>query len=182
MHLQNATRACRPSGAHPKKGDTFAWLGTTDAVKRNEPLFFSYRKNTQENTDDNALIKLFWANPTNKDKDVQLHFNSDGSCNIFRGYINLLGQVSCNAGSTAVTGTGTSFLTELSNGTVIYDQYGRLIGTVSSRANNSSLTLSAGAGNTFFGNYFKTDLVIDAFGNQIAGPQKVQSFSRTESN
>ena len=157
-------------------------IGTTDAVKRNEPLFFSYRKNTQENTDDNALIKLFWANPTNKDKDVQLHFNSDGSCNIFRGYINLLGQVSCNAGSTAVTGTGTSFLTELSNGTVIYDQYGRLIGTVSSRASNSSLTLTAGAGNTFFGNYFKTDVVIDAFGNQIAGPQKVQSFSRTESN
>lgn len=157
-------------------------IGTTDAVDRNEPLYFSFRKNQIENQDDSALIKLFWSNPYNKDKDTQLHFNSDGSCDVFRGYLYLEGIVDASAGSSTVTGTGTSFLTQTNNGNEIYDQYGRLIGTISTRTNNGSLTLTGGAGNTYSGPYFRTDVAFDANSIMYSGPRKVQAYNRTESN
>ena len=143
----------------------------TSGVKRNEPLFFSFSKLEKKNTNDEPLIKLYWANSSNNDKDIQLHFSSDGSCSVYRGYTALSGVISTSTGSTTVTGNNTKFLTELSNGTVIYDQYGRLIGTVSSRASNTSLTLVANA--------LKNNSNVEYNKKQ---PNKVQTYSRTESN
>ena len=176
-----------------KTGNTYIFSGSgvtsdmrsvvqlTSGVVRNESLFFSFRKNDQENTDNTALIKLYWSNDTNKDRDTQLHLNSDGSCDIYRGYIYQSGTITATSGSTTVTGVGTSFVNELSNGTIIYDSYGRLIGTVASRASATSLTLTSNAPKTFSGNYFRTDVRV--VGNTIvSGPNKIQTYSRTESN
>jgi hypothetical protein len=176
-----------------KTGNTYIFSGSgvtsdmrsvvqlTSGVVRNESLFFSFRKNDQENTDNTALIKLYWSNDTNKDRDTQLHLNSDGSCDIYRGYIYQSGIITATSGSTTVTGVGTSFVNELSNGTIIYDSYGRLIGTIASRASATSLTLNANAPRSFTGNYFRTDVRV--VGNTIvSGPNKIQTYSRTESN
>jgi hypothetical protein len=154
----------------------------TNGVKRNEALFFSYSKMEKKNTDTAPLIKLFWANDTNKDKDTQLHLNSDGSCDVFRGYISLLGTIQTSGGGTAVTGTSTKFQTQTNSGNEIYDGYGRLIGTIGSISNDTSLTLSSGAGHTYQGSYFRTSVAFDNNGFQYSGPKKVQSYSRTESN
>ena len=154
----------------------------TGGVDRNVPLYFSFRKNKMENQDDKALIKLYWANGTNKDKDTQLHFNSDGSCIVYRGYVRLSGTIQVSSSGTAVTGTDTSFLDPsygLQPGNVIYDDYGRLIGTISTVASNTSATLSSNAINSITGQYFITAI---RFLNDIAitGPAKVANFSRTE--
>lgn len=143
----------------------------TAGIKRNEPLFFSFSKLEKKNTNEEPLIKLYWANSTNSDKDIQLHFSSDGSCSVYRGYISLSGVISTLSSSTTVTGNNTKFLTELSNGDLIYDQYGRLIGTVSSRASDTSLTLTSNA--------LKNNTNVQFNKKQ---PNKVQSYSRTESN
>jgi hypothetical protein len=176
-----------------KTGNTYIFSGSgvtsdmrsvvqlTSGVARNESLFFSFRKNDQENTDNTALIKLYWANATNKDRDTQLHLNSDGSCDIYRGYIYQSGILTATSGSTNVTGVGTSFVNELSNGTVIYDSYGRLIGTIASRTSATQLTLTSNAARSFTGNYFRTDVTTSGL-NIVSGPNKVQTYSRTESN
>jgi hypothetical protein len=116
-------------------------------------------------------LKLYWANTDNNDKDVQMHFHFDGSCSIFRGYKFLLGTVSVTAASTAVTGLKTQFTSQLVNGDVLYDFYGRLIGTVSTITNNTALVLTAGAPNTLVGSDFHKKQ-----------PKQVQKYSRTESN
>jgi rRNA processing protein Gar1 len=143
----------------------------TAGVKRNEPLFFSFSKLEKKNSNDEPLIKLYWANSSNNDKDIQLHFSSDGSCSVYRGYLSLSGVITTSTSSTTVTGNNTKFMSELSNGTVIYDQYGRLIGTVANRASNTSLTLVANA--------LKNNSNVEYNKKQ---PNKVQTYSRTESN
>jgi hypothetical protein len=143
----------------------------TSGVKRNEPLFFSFSKLEKKNTNDEPLIKLYWSNTDNNDKDIQLHFSSDGSCKVFRGYIALSGVISTSTSSATVTGNGTKFLTELSVSTLIYDVYGRLLGTVSAIASNTSLTLSANANKQ----------VTNVSYNKKQ-PNNVQTYSRTESN
>ncbi|HEY6503027.1 MAG TPA: T9SS type A sorting domain-containing protein [Chitinophagaceae bacterium] len=59
----------------------------------------------------------------------------------------LTGSISTNTGSTAVTGTGTSFSTQLSVGAVLYRTTGTAIGTISSINSNTSITLTANASN-----------------------------------
>ena len=143
----------------------------TSGVKRNEPLFFSFSKLEKKNTNDEPLIKLYWSNSSNNDKDIQLHFSSDGSCKVYRGYIALSGVISTLTSSATVTGNGTKFLTEVAVSTLIYDVYGRLLGTVSAIASNTSLTLSANA------NKQVTNVQYNK-----KQPNNVQTYSRTESN
>ena len=66
------------------------------------------------------------------------------------------GTISSSTASTAVTGTGTSFTTELAENDVIYNLSGLKIGTVSSITNDTNLTLTANAEITHSGNYRST--------------------------
>jgi hypothetical protein len=66
------------------------------------------------------------------------------------------GTISSSTASTAVTGTGTSFTTELAANDVIYNLSGLKIGTVSSITNDTNLTLTANAEITHSGNYRST--------------------------
>ena len=148
-----------------------AVLSLNGGVQRNQAMFFSFAKIEKKNTNTNPVLKLYWANTDNNDKDVQMHFHFDGSCSIYRGYKFLLGTVSVTAASTAVTGLKTQFTSQLVNGDVLYDFYGRLIGTVSTITNDTALVLTAGAANTLVGSDFHKKQ-----------PKQVQKYSRTESN
>jgi len=67
------------------------------------------------------------------------------------------GTVSCSTGSTTVTGSGTSFLTELTVGSVIQrNSNGAAIGTVASITSNTSLTLTANAGSSQTNQAYRT--------------------------
>ena len=58
------------------------------------------------------------------------------------------GTIAVNAGSTAVTGTGTLFLTEVTPGAYLYTSYGYELGRVASVASDTSLTLYAAMSNS----------------------------------
>ena len=146
----------------------------TAGVKRNEPLFFSFSKLEKKNSNDEPLIKLYWSNSSNNDKDIQLHFSSDGSCRVYRGYLPLTGVISTLTSSATVTGNGTRFLDStqgINPGTILYDVYGRTLGTVSTIASNTSLTLTANANKQVTNVSFNRKQ-----------PNNVQTYSRTESN
>ena len=143
----------------------------TSGVSRNEPLFFSFSKLQKKNTDTAPLLKLFWVDNDNVQNNTQLHFNTDGSCTIFRGYQTLSGTVQVTNASTLLLGTNTRFLSELVIGSDIYDAYGRFLGTVIGITTDISATLGANATYDYQGTF--TDKII---------PLKVQSYSRTESN
>lgn len=144
------------------------FLGTD--LKRNEPLFFSFSKLDKKSSSKDPIVKLFWSNSTNTDKDIQLHFTQDGGCDIYRGYKPLFGTITTSTISTTVTGVNTKFMTQFANGDYIYSIYGQLLGQVSTRTNDTQLTLVANATKNFTGSYNKKQ------------PYKVQSYSRTESN
>ncbi len=164
-------------------GDTYIIAGTantarqqspiqlTNGVSRNEALFFSYSKLQKKNTDTNSLIKLFWTDADNVQNNTQLHFKTDGSCDVYRGYQLLSGSIQTSNASTLLIGTNTRFLNELVIGSDIYDAYGRFIGTVIGVTTDITATLGANATYDYAGTY--TDKII---------PLKVQSYSRTESN
>lgn len=143
----------------------------TNGVSRNEALFFSYSKLQKKNTDNNSLVKLFWTDADNVQNNTQLHFKTDGSCDVYRGYQLLSGSIQTSNASTLLVGTNTRFLTELVIGSDIYDAYGRFIGTVIGITTDISATLGANATYDYQGIY--TDKIT---------PLKVQSYSRTESN
>src|SRR5438552_999943 len=81
----------------------------------------------------------------------------------------MTGTISVSNNDTTVTGTGTSFTTELVAGDVIYETGGNLIGTVSSIANNTSLTLTSGAPAARSGSYGK-QAVPGSSDNVVVGP------------
>ena len=143
----------------------------TNGVSRNEPLFFSYSKLQKKNTDTNSLIKLFWTDDDNVQNNTQLHFKTDGSCDVFRGYELLSGTIQVSNSSTLIVGTNTRFTSQLVVGSDIYDAYGRFIGTVAFATTDVTATLYANANYDYQGIF--TDKI---------KPLKVQSYSRTESN
>ena len=69
---------------------------------------------------------------------------------------NRTGSVTSLTTSTAVTGSGTLFLSELSVGSIIGSQSGKAIGTVASITDNTHLTLTANATNTVTGLTYRT--------------------------
>ena len=69
----------------------------------------------------------------------------------------LTGTISTNSTSTIVTGAGTLFTTELSVGVAIAKNTGEPLGTVASISNNTSLTLTANATESYSGAYGKQD-------------------------
>ena len=140
-------------------------------VKRNEPLFFSFSKLDKKGSDNQILLKLYWENATNHDRDTQLHFRSDGSCDVFRGYTPLTGLVTTFASSAVVSGDGTKFLTEVTVGTYIYDQFGRQLGQVANIVNDVNLDL-----------YSNAAFIVEDVQYNKKVPLKIQSYSRTESN
>jgi hypothetical protein len=142
-----------------------------DGVSRNEALFFSYSKLQKKNTDTNSLIKLFWSDPENVQNNTQLHFKTDGSCDVFRGFQLLSGEILVSNSSTAIVGNNTRFQAELSIGQEICDQYGRLLGFISLITDDTNAILTANSLYTYLG----------VFTNKVT-PLKVQSYSRTESN
>jgi hypothetical protein len=143
----------------------------TSGVSRNEPLFFSFSKLQKKNTDTAPLLKLFWVDNDNINNNTQLHFNTDGSCTVFRGYQRLSGQILVSNASTAIVGNNTRFLAELSIGQEISDQYGRLLGFISLITDDTNAILTTNSLYTYFG----------IFTNKVT-PLKVQNYSRTESN
>jgi hypothetical protein len=143
----------------------------TAGVKRNEPLFFSFSKLEKKNTNDEPLIKLYWANSSNNDKDIQLHFSSDGSCSVYRGYTALSGVISTLTSSATVTGNGTRFMSEVSIGDYLYDVYGRLLGQVAAKFSDTNIDL-----------YTNANKQITNKSYNKKQPNKVQTYSRTESN
>lgn len=58
------------------------------------------------------------------------------------------GTITTTTSSATVTGVGTLFTTDLANGNQLFDAGGVLIGTVASRASNTTLTLTANAAST----------------------------------
>jgi hypothetical protein len=144
------------------------YLGTD--LKRNEPLFFSFSKLDKKSSSKDPIVKLFWSNEDNNDKDIQLHFTQDGGCDIYRGYKPLAGTITTSTASTTVTGVNSKFMTQFANGDYIYSIYGQLLGQVASRTSDTLLTLVSNATKNFTGSYNKKQ------------PLKVQSYSRTESN
>jgi len=149
---------------------TSAKVSLTENVKRNEPLFFSFSKLDKKSSSKDPIVKLFWSNTDNNDKDVQLHFTQDGGCDVYRGYKPLFGTITTSTASTTVTGVNTKFMTQFANGDLIYSIYGQLLGQISTRTSDTQLTLVANANKNFTGSYNKKQ------------PFKVQSYSRTESN
>ena len=143
----------------------------SSGVRRNEALFFSFSKLQKKNTDTAPLLKLFWVDNDNINNNTQLHFNSDGSCTVFRGYQSLSGSIQVTNSSTLLVGTNTRFLSELVIGSDIYDSYGRIIGTVIGITTDITATLGANATFDYQGIY--SDKIV---------PLKVQNYSRTESN
>ena len=156
------------ASANPLVTSSKVYLGTD--LKRNEPLFFSFSKLDKKSSSKDPIVKLFWSNEDNNDKDIQLHFTQDGGCDIYRGYKPLFGTITTSTASTTVTGVNTKFLTQFANGDLIYSVYGQLLGQISTRTSDTQLTLVANATKTFNGSYNKKQ------------PFKVQSYSRTESN
>ena len=140
-------------------------------MSRNEALFFSYSKLQKKNTDTNSLIKLFWSDSENVQNNTSLHFKTDGSCDVFRGYQLLSGEILVSNSSTAIVGNNTRFQAQLSIGQEICDQYGRLLGFISLITDDTNAILTANSLYTYFG----------VFTNKVT-PLKVQSYSRTESN
>jgi hypothetical protein len=144
------------------------FLGTD--LKRNEPLFFSFSRLDKKSSSKDPIVKLFWSNSVNTDKDIQLHFTQDGGCDVYRGYKPLFGTITTLTASTTVTGVNSKFMTQFANGDYIYSIYGQLLGQVASRTSDTLLTLVSNATKNFTGSYNKKQ------------PFKVQSYSRTESN
>ena len=143
----------------------------TNGVSRNEPLFFSYSKLQKKNSDTNSVVKLFWSDPENVQNNTQLHFNADGSCNVFRGYETLQGTIVADTTSNILLGFQTKFTTQLVVGSDIYDSYGRFLGTVTGITTDISASFGVNSNFTYTGPF--TDKIT---------PKKVQSYSRTESN
>ncbi|QHT71042.1 hypothetical protein GXP67_32520 [Rhodocytophaga rosea] len=76
----------------------------------------------------------------------------------------LTGKVSASTGSTTVTGTGTSFTTQLRVGRRLYSSPDSLLGTISSITSNTQLTLTANskysvANKDYLTNYYNLPLV-----------------------
>jgi len=152
----------------PTKQSSKIFLNTN--LVRNEPLFFSFSKLDKKSSSKDPIVKLFWSNSTNTDKDIQLHFTQDGGCDVYRGYKPLFGTITTSTASTNVTGVNTKFMTQFANGDLIFSVYGQLLGQISTRTSDTQLTLVANATKNYTGIYNKKQ------------PLKVQSYSRTESN
>jgi len=86
---------------------------------------------------------------------------------IYPRYINKFiiktGTISVASGSTSVTGSGTLFTSALEIGTKIYNSLGNLIGTVSTIANNTSLTLTSNSGLTVISENYNADGYVPFF-------------------
>jgi len=67
---------------------------------------------------------------------------------------NGIGTITSSTGSATVTGTGSSFLQQMAPNAIIYDTGYDIIGTVSSIASNTSLTLTANASKTVSGSAY----------------------------
>lgn len=79
-----------------------------------------------------------------------LSSRANGNWNVINTWIstNLTGTITTTTGSSTVTGTGTSFTTELSVGAILYRLDGTTaIGTISAIGSNTSLTLTGNASN-----------------------------------
>lgn len=147
-----------------------AAISLNGGVKRNRPLFFSFIKQNKKDSNTQILAKLFWAGTDFVNRDTQLHFKDDGSCDVYRGYILLQGTILATTATPVVTGVNTTFVADLAVNDFLYTEDGRLIGKVLSITSSTSLTLYANANINYAGQYHKKQ------------PKKVQSYSRTENN
>ena len=138
-------------------------------VSRNQPLFFSFIRQNKKESNTNITAKLFWAGNSFNNRDTQLHFKDDGSCDIYRGYQISASTILCTTSSAVVTGVGTTF-TALVGSPTLYTEDGRTIGTVSTITNDTTLTLTAIPTFNYAGLW------------HIKVPQKVASYSRNENN
>ena len=147
----------------------------TNQVDRNKALFFSYKVLQKQSLGTGAIVSLYWedANGTNVNTNTRLDFNTDGSCDVYRGYQLNQGSIITQTISSSVTGLQTLFTNAnqyVSPGSTLYSSTGFSIGVVSSIANDLSLTLASNANIDYAGEY-----TTDKW-------QRIQRYSRTESN
>jgi len=95
-------------------------ISLNGGVKRNRPLFFSFIKQNKKDSNNQVLAKLFWAGTDFVNRDTQLHFLQDGSCDVYRGYKLLNGTILATTASAIVTGVNTTFVADLSTNDFIY--------------------------------------------------------------
>lgn len=97
------------------------------------------------------------------------------------------GTITCNTGSTTVSGVGTLFSSELANGQVLMTISGTVIGTISSRTNNTTLVLTGNAAVAVTAGAY-TGQIVPATGDSVvvghtvtqnAGPLLVQALNIT---
>lgn len=156
----------------------------TGGLKKNQPLFLSYSKIDKADQNNQYILKLFWQSTVEfPNYDVGLFFKSDGGADLHRGYVIKSTSITWSTGSTTVTGVGTKFNTAIGSGgdglqanSKLYTTDGQLIGTVSSIASDTSLTLTSNP--KFAGtnqNWFAIKTTADKM-------KMVKSYSRTEQN
>ncbi len=88
------------------------------------------------------------------------------------------GTITSSTGSATVTGVGTSFTTELIVGSEIWDRTGTIfIGTVSSIATNTSLTLALNAAANLVGTPYSSPSILSLTGATITGVVAVTGTS-----
>ncbi len=109
------------------------------------------------------------------------------STGLTRRNINATGTITSSTGSATVTGTGTSFLYQIGPTDILKTTIGEVIGTVSSVASNTSLTLTANSQLTLSSQNFvfeKSQQFALAFGNSDADSgtpnEFLQAYSSTD--
>lgn len=161
-----------------------ASIKLTGGVERNQPLFFSFSKLDKAESNSQYILKLFWQSTTEfPNYDTSLMFKSDGSVDVFRGYVVKSTTITFTTSSTTVTGINTKFNTSIATGgdglqigSKLYTKDGQLIGTVSAIGSDTSLTLSANP------KFASTNTFWFAKGTTSDSQNKVKSYSRTENN
>lgn len=134
------------SAGYKGKDDPGAWANGMEVslysfssrVKGMFTLIVNYGGN-QENYNYATLAEI--QNAVNKvSKYITIEFTGEIKKLVFK---SLTGTASASTSSNEISGVGTSFLTELSIGSVIYDSKQNLIGTVSSIISDTKLTLTS---------------------------------------
>jgi hypothetical protein len=111
----------------------------------------AYQPHTLPFQGSQAVIKIFKANSTtcpytsgNGEIKIQIQ-NPVAPAPVFKTGVTISGTITCTTGSPTVTGSGTSFNTDVEVGDILADLTGAVIGTVSLIGSNTSLTLTANA-------------------------------------
>ena len=120
-------------------GSSFSTSSTTGVVRRNLGFTPQLILGAACGTTTQNLVSA----PQSPDSDAFTIFAGTGGTTTKNRYG--IGTMTVSNGATAVTGTGTSFISQLSEGNRIYNTSGTLIGSVGAINSNTSMALKSGA-------------------------------------